>query len=103
MEAEALRIATFAEFDSSAQGSEQYERAPQIGEKVINVCSPFGISSKELFFNLTFRVIVANYITDYVGILDLSGGDGLLSVEGSPIQSENGQLCGIRLPNLHNR
>jgi hypothetical protein len=103
LEAEALRIATFLELDIAAISSEQYERAPAIGEKIINVCSPFGISSKELFFNLTFRGIVANYITEHVGILDLSGGDGLLSVEGSPIQSENGNICGIRLPNLHNR
>jgi hypothetical protein len=103
IQAEALRIATFAEFDIYGQSSEQYERAPKIGEKITNVCSPFGISSKELFYNLTFRGIVANYISDYVGILDLSGGDGLLSVEGSPIQSESGHVCGIRLPNLHNK
>jgi hypothetical protein len=58
---------------------------PQIGDDVTNIACPFGISSKELFHNLTFRGIVANYITENLGLLDLNGGDGLLSVEGSPV------------------
>lgn len=46
---------------------------------------------------------MANYITERIGILDMNGGDGLLSVEGSPINSKSGDIYGIRLPNLHNK
>ena len=45
---------------------------------------------------------MANYISEKIGILDLNGSEGMLSVEGSPI-IRNERLVGIRLPNLHNR
>ena len=73
-----------------------------IGTSIQNVCCPFGISSKESFFNLKYDGIVANYVSQTVGILDLNGSEGLLSVEGSPIIKDN-CVVGIRLPNLHNR
>jgi hypothetical protein len=73
-----------------------------VGTKVTNVCSPFGISSKELFFNIRYDGHVANYVSKSIGILDLNGGEGLLNVEGSPV-IQDGQICGIRLPNFHNR
>jgi hypothetical protein len=78
---------------------------PKIGTAIANICSPFGLSSKELFHNLKFKGIIANYLLgDTMGILDLNGSDGLLSTEGSPIYNANsGDLEGIRLPNLHNR
>ena len=61
----------------------------QIGEEVTSTCSPFGISSKEVFHQLTYRGIIANYLgrQGHVGILDLEGSDGLLNVEGSPVLS----------------
>jgi hypothetical protein len=75
---------------------------PKIGAKITNICCPFGASSKELFYNLKYEGLVANYVADNIGILDLNGGEGLLNVEGSPIFTEEGELAGIRLPNLHN-
>ena len=82
------------------------EQAPEIGSQVVNVCCPFGISAKELFFNIRYSGVVANYVNENVGILDLNGGEGLLSVEGSPVishQESRPILSGIRLPNLINR
>ena len=76
---------------------------PTIGDKITNICCPFGASSKELFYNLKYEGLVANYIANTIGILDLNGGEGPLNVEGSPIFSSNDKLTGIRLPNLHNQ
>ena len=98
---QAVRCATFLGFQNEAAGGAtagSFEGAEgEIGEDIYNIACPFGISSKELFHNLKFTGIIANYLTPLVGILDLNGGDGLLSVEGSPILSSGSdKLLGIR-------
>ena len=45
---------------------------------------------------------MANFLNDDLGILDLEGSDGLVSVEGSPVLTIDGNLAGVRLPNLFN-
>eukprot|EP00347_Sterkiella_histriomuscorum_P022341 403330820 len=68
--------------------------------KIVNICSPFGLNSKELFLNVNFKGIVANKFSETLYLCDLDG--NLINVEGSPIiEKKSNKLLGIRLPNLH--
>lgn len=75
-----------------------------IGTSLENECCPCGISSKELFFKLKYHGRIANYLGDRVkiGVMDLDGTEGLAGSEGSPVKV-NGEVVGIRLPNLYNK
>ena len=53
--------------------NQRYLHATQIniGQKIINICSPFGLNSSELFLNLTLKGIVSNQLTTLVYLCDL--------------------------------
>jgi hypothetical protein len=52
-------------------------------QKIINISSPFGLNSKELFLNLRYKGIIVNRISNCLYMTDLDG--HLINVEGSPI------------------
>lgn len=68
----------------------------------MNICSPFGLNSKELFLNIQYKGIVSNVLGNALYLTDLDG--SLVNVEGSPVfNKHDGSLVGIRLPNLHSQ
>ncbi|CDW86700.1 serine family [Stylonychia lemnae] len=69
-------------------------------QKIINICSPFGLNSRELFLNIMFKGIISNKFSPCLYLADLDG--HLNNVEGSPIfDSKTGCIIGVRLPNVH--
>jgi hypothetical protein len=68
--------------------------------KIINVSSPFGLNSKELFLNIRYKGMIVNKVSDNLFMTDLDG--HLVNVEGSPIfANKTNDLLGIRLPSVH--
>jgi hypothetical protein len=86
----ALRNSTFLRFSFSQKlplinsiiGS-----LPPVGSEVVNICCPFGATSKELFFLLEYKGIIANYLTENLGVLDIEASEALLNTEGSPVMN----------------
>lgn len=69
-------------------------------QKIVNISSPFGLNSKELFLNIRYKGIIANKVSNSLYLTDLDG--HLVNVEGSPVFDKmNGKVIGIRLPSLH--
>lgn len=64
---QALRCSCFALF-TTTDSSKEFElgpwasELPSIGTEITNICSPFGISAKELFYNISYQGIISNYI-----------------------------------------
>ena len=70
--------------------------------KILNICSPFGLNSKELFLNIQYKGIISNKLSKDLYLTDLDG--SLVNIEGSPIiRKSDRALIGIRLPNFHSK
>jgi hypothetical protein len=54
--------------------------------KILNICSPFGLNSRELFLNIKYKGMVVNRVSENLYLTDLDG--HLVNVEGSPIFSK---------------
>lgn len=69
-------------------------------QKIVNICSPFGLNSKELFLNIRYKGIIVNRLSSNLCLTDLDG--HLVNVEGSPVYDKaTNVIIGIRLPNVH--
>lgn len=69
-------------------------------QKIVNICSPFGLNSKELFLNIRYKGIIVNRLCSNLCLTDLDG--HLVNVEGSPVYDKvTNAIIGIRLPNVH--
>ena len=69
-------------------------------EKIINIGSPFGLNSKELFLNIRYKGLIVNKVSENLYLTDLDG--HLVNVEGSPVFERSGtQVVGVRLPSIH--
>ena len=103
---EHLRVSTLIVLTPASNKEKQEEMAfTPIGDllpaqKVLNVCSPFGMNAKELFMNITYKGIIVSRVSPRLYLTDLDG--HLVNVEGSPVMDKKSkQLIGIRLPNVH--
>lgn len=69
-------------------------------QKIVNISSPFGLNSKELFLNILYKGLIVNKVSESLYLTDLDG--HLVNVEGSPVFERSGtQVVGIRLPSIH--
>lgn len=78
-------------------------------QKILNISSPFGLNSKELFLNLRYKGLIVNKLSHMLYLTDLDG--HLVNVEGSPIffkePNHGGPATyqalpiGVRIPSVH--
>ena len=82
--------------------ADNYSRAKYFrpAQKIVNISSPFGLNSKELFLNIRYKGLIVNKVSESLYLTDLDG--HLVNVEGSPVFERSGtQVVGIRLPSIH--
>jgi len=98
-------MATFLVLQTASQSGQMIQSDTTLEElqpsqKILNICSPFGLNAKELFLNVQYKGQVVNKLSSSLYLSDLDG--HLVNVEGSPVfDKRQRRLIGIRLPSVH--
>jgi len=79
--AEAIRMSSFLIFEFVKEEDQMkdvvegvmMERNIQMESPVVNVCSPFGLNSKEMLHNISYEGIISNRIQSCLYLVDLDG------------------------------